>query len=94
MYNDIAIRIKRPLVVAAVQRKVFVLLVFQHAMTIYASLYRATVATCIDVHHLLQVMIECVQNHTPDIIVIDEIGRPREVEAARTVEQRGAKVMF
>eukprot|EP00957_Ditylum_brightwellii_P196741 14989795-Ditylum_brightwellii.AAC.1 len=30
------------------------------------------------------VMVECVQNHTPHIMVIDEIGRPREVEAART----------
>jgi len=40
-----------------------------------------------------QVMIECVQNHTPDVIVIDEIGRPAEVEAARTCKQRGVRMV-
>jgi hypothetical protein len=35
------------------------------------------------------VMIECVQNHTPEVMVIDEIGRPTEVEAARTCKNRG-----
>uniref|UniRef100_A0A6V2IJU1 AAA+ ATPase domain-containing protein n=2 Tax=Ditylum brightwellii TaxID=49249 RepID=A0A6V2IJU1_9STRA len=39
------------------------------------------------------VMVECVQNHTPHIMVIDEIGRPREVEAARTVKQRGVRII-
>jgi hypothetical protein len=39
------------------------------------------------------VMIECVQNHTPDICVIDEIGRPKEVSAARTVKQRGVRII-
>lgn len=39
------------------------------------------------------VMIECVQNHTPDIIVIDEIGRPNEAEAARTCRQRGVRLV-
>ena len=29
-------------------------------------------------------MIEGVQNHTPEVMVIDEIGRSSEVEAART----------
>jgi stage III sporulation protein SpoIIIAA len=28
------------------------------------------------------VMIECVQNHTPEVMAIDEIGRPTEVEAS------------
>ena len=37
------------------------------------------------------VMIECVQNHTPHVMVIDEIGRAREVLAARTVKQRGVR---
>lgn len=39
------------------------------------------------------VMIECVQNHTPAIMVIDEIGRPKEVKAARTVKQRGVRII-
>eukprot|EP00978_Attheya_sp_CCMP212_P042465 scaffold259043_cov51-Attheya_sp.AAC.2 len=39
------------------------------------------------------VMVECVQNHTPHTMVIDEIGRPKEVEAARTVKQRGVRMI-
>ena len=39
------------------------------------------------------VMIECVQNHTPEAMVIDEIGRPTEVEAARTCKQRGVRLI-
>lgn len=39
------------------------------------------------------VMIECVQNHTPDVMIIDEIGRPSEVEAARTCRQRGIRLI-
>ena len=39
------------------------------------------------------VMVECVQNHTPHVMVIDEIGRPKEVEAARTVKQRGVRIV-
>lgn len=39
------------------------------------------------------VMIEGVQNHTPEIMVIDEIGRPAEVEAARTCKQRGVRMI-
>ena len=39
------------------------------------------------------VMVECVQNHTPEIMVIDEIGRPAEVEAARTCKQRGVRMI-
>ena len=38
-------------------------------------------------------MIECVQNHTPDVMVIDEIGRLAEVEAARTCKQRGVRLI-
>ena len=40
-----------------------------------------------------KVMVECLQNHTPDVIVIDEIGRSQEVEAARTVKQRGVRLL-
>ena len=40
-----------------------------------------------------QVMVECVQNHTPHVMVIDEIGRPREVDTARTVKQHGVRIV-
>lgn len=40
-----------------------------------------------------EVMIECVQNHTPSVMVVDEIGRPTEVEAARTCKQRGIRMI-
>jgi stage III sporulation protein SpoIIIAA len=39
------------------------------------------------------VMIECLQNHTPHVMVIDEIGRPKEVQAAATVKQRGVRLI-
>jgi hypothetical protein len=39
------------------------------------------------------VMVECVQNHTPSVMVIDEIGRSSEVDAARTVKQRGVRIV-
>jgi hypothetical protein len=38
-------------------------------------------------------MIEGVQNHTPEVTVIDEIGRPAEVEAARTCKMRGVRII-
>lgn len=34
-------------------------------------------------------MTEAVQNHNPQIIVIDEIGTQEEVQAAKTICQRG-----
>jgi len=40
-----------------------------------------------------EIMVECVQNHTPHVCVIDEIGRPKEVESARTVRQRGVRII-
>ena len=40
-----------------------------------------------------KVMIECVQNHTPCCMIIDEIGRRREVLASRTVRQRGVRMI-
>eukprot|EP00549_Striatella_unipunctata_P025538 CAMPEP_0118724908 /NCGR_PEP_ID=MMETSP0800-20121206/32850_1 /TAXON_ID=210618 ORGANISM="Striatella unipunctata, Strain CCMP2910" /NCGR_SAMPLE_ID=MMETSP0800 /ASSEMBLY_ACC=CAM_ASM_000638 /LENGTH=451 /DNA_ID=CAMNT_0006633557 /DNA_START=204 /DNA_END=1559 /DNA_ORIENTATION=- len=39
------------------------------------------------------IMIECVQNHTPGVMVIDEIGRNTEVEAARTCKNRGVRLI-
>merc|ERR1711957_1022406 len=38
-------------------------------------------------------MIECVQNHTPSVMVIDEIGRKREVGAAQTSKNRGVRMI-
>jgi stage III sporulation protein SpoIIIAA len=40
-----------------------------------------------------KVMIECVQNHTVGTMIVDEIGREAEVSAARTVKQRGVRVI-
>ncbi|GAB9477276.1 hypothetical protein Gpo141_00014340, partial [Globisporangium polare] len=40
-----------------------------------------------------RVMIECVQNHTVETLVIDEIGRRAEVLAAATVRQRGPRLI-
>lgn len=43
--------------------------------------------------HQAGILIEAVQNHTPDVIVVDEIGRAPEVEAARTVKERGVRIL-
>jgi len=37
------------------------------------------------------VLIEAVQNHTPDVIICDEIGRVEEVVAMQTVKERGVR---
>lgn len=36
-----------------------------------------------------EVMIEAVQNHTPEVIIVDEIGTEEEAMAARTIAERG-----
>ncbi|MFN2169365.1 MAG: AAA family ATPase, partial [Anaerolineae bacterium] len=36
-----------------------------------------------------EVMIEAVENHMPEVIIIDEIGRELEAAAARTIAERG-----
>jgi stage III sporulation protein SpoIIIAA len=36
-----------------------------------------------------QVMIEAVENHIPQVIIIDEIGTDLEVLASRTIAERG-----
>ncbi|MGH2524514.1 MAG: R3H domain-containing nucleic acid-binding protein, partial [Anaerolineales bacterium] len=38
-------------------------------------------------------MIEAVENHNPEVIVIDEIGRELEAEAARTIAERGVQLI-
>src|SRR5689334_21287933 len=40
-----------------------------------------------------EVMIEAVENHNPEVIVIDEIGRELEAEAARTIAERGVQLI-
>ena len=40
-----------------------------------------------------EVMIEAVENHMPDVIIIDEIGRALEAEAARTIAERGVQLI-
>ena len=39
-----------------------------------------------------KVMIEAVENHTPQVIVVDEIGTEMEAKAARTIAERGVRV--
>ncbi len=39
------------------------------------------------------VMIEAVENHTPEVIVIDEIGTELEASAARTIAERGVQLI-
>ena len=38
-------------------------------------------------------MIEAVENHNPETIVIDEIGRELEAQAARTIAERGVQLI-
>ncbi len=40
-----------------------------------------------------QVMIEAVENHMPEVIVIDEIGSEAEALAARTIAERGVQLI-
>lgn len=40
-----------------------------------------------------EVMIEAVENHNPEVIVIDEIGRTLEALAARTIAERGVQLI-
>jgi stage III sporulation protein SpoIIIAA len=40
-----------------------------------------------------EVMIEAVENHNPEAIVIDEIGREMEAAAARTIAERGVQLI-
>lgn len=40
-----------------------------------------------------EVMIEAVENHNPEVIIIDEIGRELEAVAARTIAERGVQLI-
>lgn len=39
------------------------------------------------------VMIEAVENHMPEVVVIDEIGTEEETKAARTIAERGVQLI-
>ena len=39
------------------------------------------------------VMIEAVENHTPEVIIVDEIGTEQEAQAARTIAERGVMLI-
>jgi stage III sporulation protein SpoIIIAA len=43
--------------------------------------------------HQHSIMIEAVENHTPECIVIDEIGTEAEAAAARTIAERGVQLI-
>ncbi len=43
--------------------------------------------------HQHETMIEAVENHNPEVIIIDEIGREREATAARTINERGVQLI-
>lgn len=40
-----------------------------------------------------RVMIEAVENHMPEVIIIDEMGTEQEAEAARTIAERGVQLV-
>jgi stage III sporulation protein SpoIIIAA len=40
-----------------------------------------------------RVMIEAAQNHSPSVVVVDEISSSKEVEAARAINQRGVALL-
>lgn len=54
------------------------------------SARRMQVATAAEQH---AVMIEAVENHMPEVIVIDEIGTEQEAAAARTIAERGVQLV-
>lgn len=43
--------------------------------------------------YFVQVMIEAVENHMPETIIIDEIGTELEALAASTIAQRGVQLV-
>jgi stage III sporulation protein AA len=46
-----------------------------------------------DITQQFRAMLEAVQNHTPEVVIIDEIGRETEVTAAQTIAQRGVQLL-
>src|SRR5579862_210333 len=54
------------------------------------SARRMQVRVAIEQHN---VMIEAVENHMPEVIIIDEIGTEQEAAAARTIAERGVQLV-
>ena len=40
-----------------------------------------------------EVLVEAAQNHTPEVIVVDEIGNPQEVKAVCSIAERGVQLI-
>ena len=55
----------------------------------HASVGEARVMKIPESKNQEKIMIEAIQNHTPDILIIDEIGTTMEVLAAKDCSQRG-----
>jgi stage III sporulation protein AA len=56
---------------------------------LHPSIGRARRMSVFERNRQHKVLIEAVQNHNPDVIIIDEIGTRKEVSAVRTISQRG-----
>ena len=37
--------------------------------------------------------VSAVENHTPQVVIVDEIGTEKEAAAARTISQRGVQMI-
>ena len=61
--------------------------------SVHPLLYPARRMMVSSIEKQKEIMIEALQNHTPDILVIDEIGRSNEVSAAKTIRARGVRVI-
>lgn len=48
---------------------------------------------CLFIFHTIQVLIEAVENHMPQVIIIDEISTKLEAMAASTIAQRGIQLV-
>jgi nucleoside-triphosphatase THEP1 len=59
----------------------------------HAGIGRARRMQVPEPEHQHAVMIEAVENHMPEVIVIDEIGTSQEALAARTIAERGVQLI-
>ena len=59
----------------------------------HPSIGRARRMQVISAHNQHEVMIEAVENHMPEVIIIDEIGTELEATAARTIAERGVQLV-
>eukprot|EP01090_Pellita_catalonica_P012686 TRINITY_DN2826_c0_g1_i1.p1 TRINITY_DN2826_c0_g1~~TRINITY_DN2826_c0_g1_i1.p1 ORF type:complete len:410 (-),score=71.02 TRINITY_DN2826_c0_g1_i1:41-1249(-) len=60
----------------------------------HSAIGRARVMHVKSRHHQHEVMIEAVQNHTPEVLIVDEMGTPAEALAARSIAQRGVQLIL